>query len=154
MILDNLATTRVAYENMDVRLAKAFAWLRATDLDAIPPDEKIFIDGERVYAMSQSYETIEPHIGSFEAHRNYIDIQIMVAGEEIMYWAPLSDLAVIKKEYNYGKDAVFFEEPAVSVPLLVRAGEFAVFFPSDGHKPRCRNGNPETIRKIVVKIAV
>ncbi len=154
MILDNLATTRVAYENMDARLARAIDWLRAADLSAIAKGEKILIDGDRVYAMGQSYETIDPAAGSYETHRNYIDIQIMVEGEEIMYWTPLADLSTVKTPYSPERDVEFFEEPAFGVPLTVRAGDFAVFFPSDGHKPRCRIGEAKTIRKIVVKIAV
>lgn len=154
MILDNLANTRAAYENMDARLARAIEWLRATDLAAIADGQKISIDGERVYAMSQSYETIDPAEGFYEAHRNYIDIQIMVEGSEVMYWTPLADLPTVKTPYNPDRDVVFFEEPSFGVPMPVRAGDFAVFFPSDGHKPRCRNGAAEKIRKIVVKIAV
>lgn len=154
MILDNLHNTLAAYENMDARLAKAFDWLRATNLSALAMGEKIVIDGNRVYALTQSYDTIDPSEGSFEAHRSYIDIQIMLSGSEVMLWTPLADLPTVKTPYNYEKDLVFFEEPAFFVPLTVRAGDFAVFFPSDGHKPRCRNGTSEKIRKIVVKIAV
>ena len=154
MILDNLAATRAAYENMDARLARAIDWLRATDLSTIAKGEKVLIDGDRVYAMGQSYETIDPATASYEAHRSYIDIQIMVEGEEVMYWTPLADLPKVKTPYTPERDVEFFEEPAFGVPLTVRAGDFAVFFPSDGHKPRCRLGDAKTIRKIVVKIAV
>lgn len=155
MILDNLAATRAAYENMDERLSRAFDWLRSTDLATIAPDQKVVIDGDRVYAQGQSYETIDPADGRFEAHRNYIDIQIMVSGTEVMYWTPLADLPVAKTPYSYERDVVFFEEPSFVVPLTLRAGDFAVFFPSDGHKPKCRHNNTaEKVHKIVVKIAV
>lgn len=154
MILDNLAHTRAAYENMNARLARALDWLRTTDLAALSPDQTVRIDGDRIYATLQSYETIEPAAGSFEAHCCYIDIQAMVAGTEIMYWTPLSELHTVKTPYNRERDLVFFEEPSFCVPLTVRAGDFAVFFPSDGHKPRCRVDSPQTIRKVIVKIAV
>ena len=155
MIIDNLRTGMCDYGNMDVRLAKAFAWLKTTDLKALDPDQTIVIDDNRIKAMIQAYDSIKPADGSFEAHRMYIDIQIVVTGQEIMYWSPASELTSVKTPYNYEKDAIFFEEPKHSIPMLFRENDFAVFFPSDGHKPRCQAaGKPEKVRKIVVKVAV
>jgi YhcH/YjgK/YiaL family protein len=31
-------------------------------------------------------------------------------------------------------------------------GDFAIFFPSDVHRPACEVSGPETIRKVVVKV--
>ncbi len=157
MILDNLNTTRAAYENMDARLAKALRWLRKSDLKALfaEGDRKIVIDGDRLIAQIQSYDSIKPEAADFEAHRSYIDIQIVVSGREVIEWAPLAFLPEVKKPYDFDKDIVFFKEPAhkVAVPL-VKPGDFVVLFPTDGHKPRCQVAGPEKVQKIVVKVSV
>lgn len=154
MIMDNLYTSHVDYGEMSAKLDKAFAWLRANDLKSIKPGQKIVIDGERINAQIQAYETLQPHETRFEAHRSYIDIQIVVSGREIIYWAPLAALTEIDTPYNYEKDAVFFKDPQVSVPLTLQEGDYAVFFPTDGHKPRCVVAESEPVGKIVVKVAV
>lgn len=154
MILDNLYTTQCDYGNMGARLDRAFTWLRNNDLKAIQPGQIIDVEGKWISAQIQAYDTINPAEGFFEMHRSFIDIQIVVAGSEIMYWTPGARLETVKTPYDYDRDIVFFEEPAFSVPFTVHEGEFAVFFPSDGHKPRCKVGETVSVRKIVVKVAV
>jgi YhcH/YjgK/YiaL family protein len=154
MIIDNLHTSQCEYGNMDGRLARAFAWLRANDLKAIQPGQVIPIEDHRISAQIQSYLTIRPSEGSFETHRSFIDIQIMVRGAEVMYWTPAANLTKIKTPYNYENDIVFFEEPELSIPFRVADGDFAIFFPSDGHKPKCLISYPAEVGKIVVKVAV
>jgi uncharacterized protein, YhcH/YjgK/YiaL family len=154
MILDNLKTSLTDYGNIDGRLARAFEWLKSQDLAAIAPNQVITIDGDRIKAQIQEYATIAETDGFFEAHRAYIDIQIVVKGSEIMYWCPLSNLTAVKEAYDWDKDMIKYEEPKSSVPILVEEGHFAVFFPTDGHKPKIQNKTSATVRKIVVKVAV
>lgn len=154
MILDNLASSHCDYGSMDGRLARAFEWLKAHDLASLQTGQVVTIDGSRIKAQIQEYETIAPEQGAFEVHRAYADIQIMVKGCETMQWTPLSRLTNIKTPYNYEKDLVFFEEPVISSSFLVEEGNFCVFFPTDGHKPRCMVNQPEMVKKIVVKVAV
>lgn len=154
MIMDNLYTSRVDYGQMSGKLDKAFAWLRANDLKSIEPGQTIVVDGERISAQIQAYRTLQPKEMRFEAHRCYIDIQLVVSGRETIYWAPLARLPKIDTPYNYDKDAVFFEDPEISVPLRLEAGDYAIFFPTDGHKPKCIVSQPESVAKIVMKVAV
>lgn len=154
MILDHLYSTRCDYGNMDGRLARAFDWLRNTDLKDLDPDQAIKIDGNRIFAHIQSYETVRAEDASFEAHLSYIDIQVVVSGTEAILWTPLEKLTKVKTPYKFEKDIVFYEEPEVSVPLTLEENYFAVLFPTDGHKPRCLVGKSERVKKIVVKVAV
>lgn len=154
MIVDNLYTARCEYGNMDLRLAKAFDWLRKTDLASLKPDQKIEIDGNRVFALTQGYKTQESADLTFETHRSYADIQLVVKGSEICEWAPLANLTKVKTPYNPERDCEFFEEPDYSIAVRLEAGDFAVFYPTDGHKPRCCVGKPSDVQKIVVKVAV
>ncbi|MGM0674495.1 MAG: YhcH/YjgK/YiaL family protein [Spirochaetota bacterium] len=154
MIADNLYTSHVDYGLMNTKLAKALEWLRANDLRTIEDGQTIAVDGPRVSAIIQAYETLAPHEVRFEAHRAYIDIQLVVSGREAIYWAPLERMPHVSVPYDYDKDVVFFEEPEVAVALSLEAGDYAVFFPSDAHKPRCAAAQPEHVQKIVMKVAV
>ena len=154
MIMDNLYSSHADYGNLSGKLARAFEWMKANDLKAIKPGQTIVVDGERISAQIQSYTTLQPGETRFEAHRLYIDIQIVVSGSETIYWAPLARLPRIETAYDYDKDVVFFHDAEVSVPLRLEAGDYAVFFPTDGHKPRCIASRAEQVGKIVMKIAV
>lgn len=154
MIMDNLYTSHVDYGQMNAKLDKAFAWLKANDLKSIKPGQTIVVDGERISAQIQSYDSVKPNEIRFEAHRSYIDIQIVVTGREIIYWAPLARMTEIDAAYNYDKDVVFFKDPEIAVPLRLEEGDYAVFFPTDGHKPRCVVSESEPVGKIVVKVAL
>ncbi len=58
------------------------ALVYARDVAADVADGRIEIDGERLYASVASYETGGRDERRFEAHRRYIDIQVLLAGEE------------------------------------------------------------------------
>ncbi|MDR3211012.1 MAG: YhcH/YjgK/YiaL family protein [Planctomycetota bacterium] len=154
MIIDNLYSTLCSYANLDSRLATALEWLRRQDLSALPRDTRLPIDGDRIYALAQSYSTQDPGQVKFESHRLYIDLQLVVEGREIIFWTPLARLEKISVPYDFAKDTVFYEDPASDSAIPLAAGDFAVLFPSDGHKPRCWLGAAAPVSKVVVKIAV
>lgn len=154
MIMDNLYTSHAGYGLMNTKLAKAFEWLRANDLETIADGQTVVVDGPRVRALIQEYETLAANEVRFEAHRAYIDIQLVVSGTETIYWTPLARVQNVSAPYDYDEDVVFFEEPKVAVALTLQAGDYAVFFPTDAHKPRCAAAQPERVQKIVMKVAV
>lgn len=113
------------------------------------------LDGDRLYASVQNYETHAPNPDKLEIHRKYIDIQLLLAGEEAIVVRSVEDLAVAQ-EYNGEKDVAFHRlpagTPAVSLPLV--PGRFAVFFPEEGHMPGLTGpGGVAPVVKVVVKIA-
>ena len=78
MIKDKLQNAKIYY-NLSESLKKGLQWLEATDLNEMA-DGKYTIDGERVYASVQTYETkLE---AKYESHRKYIDIQYLIKGSE------------------------------------------------------------------------
>jgi YhcH/YjgK/YiaL family protein len=114
--------------------------------------EKIDL-GSGVFAMEQCYESKARYNWS-ESHRQYIDIQVVVAGEELMEVANIAKLPV-KKPYNEERDVIIYDDYADTSVLRVGAGEGAVYFPEDGHMPNLRVGaDPVLMRKTVLKIPV
>jgi YhcH/YjgK/YiaL family protein len=146
MIFDKLANAKI-YLGMNQRLAAALEYLRATDFSHVAPG-KYEIDGNNVYALVQEYQT-KPMHGRYEAHRKYIDVQFMFAGEEIMGYANLQDLKVTE-EYIESKDALFLAgEPNL---LRMKPGMFAIFYPEDAHIPGLMVNSPQPVKKVVMKV--
>lgn len=151
MILDQ-AKNLDFYKTLGVgdRYKKAIEWLQNNDLASLE-NGKYEIDGKLVYANVMSYTTLPWEDAKYEAHENYSDIQYVVSGTETLSYAPAASLNV-KTEYNPDKDVVFFDNSVEGLKVPVNAGEFMIFFPWDGHKPKAANGEPCEVKKVVVKI--
>ena len=150
MIADRLENAKL-YSGASARLAKAFGHLAKLAAE-LPPDGKLELEGKEIYAIVQSYDTKPAAEKKWEAHRNYLDIQYVAEGKELMGWAPAGKLAPAG-DYNPEKDVVNFKEYA-GTPVQVEAGCFALFFPEDGHQPGVQWGASARVRKIVVKVRV
>lgn len=132
-------------------LRKAIDFLRRTDLERLA-DGRTEIDGERVFALVQRYETEKSGTLNFECHRKYIDIQVIVAGVEMIGWTD-ADRMEVTKPYDEARDACF-GRAAAWTPVRLEAGRLAVFWPSDAHAPKQCVEAPSPVMKIVVKVAV
>ncbi len=136
------------------RFTKALDYIQAAHPDEMP-DGRYEIDGDKLYALVQSYQTLAvDENAKYEAHRKYIDVQYIANGVEIMGWAPLEKMQV-NKEYNPEKDVVLGTcPPALATLTRVEAGQAAIFFPQDAHAPKLACGEPAAVKKLVVKVAI
>ena len=112
------------YLGINPLFEKAFAFLKRTDLAALPAGRQE-IDGDRCWANVID-ATLKPCAEcKLEAHRRYIDIQMPVTGPEVIGVAEMDEAAIL----------------------------FAIFLPPGAHAPCGRPANgPEKIRKVVVKV--
>lgn len=107
-----------------------------------------------VFAIEQAYRTKPRADGFFESHRKYIDIQVIVAGEEVMEVVD-AGRAAVRDGYNEERDYTVWNDVAKASPLRVLAGEATIFFPADVHMPSLRVGEqPVLVRKSVLKVPV
>lgn len=86
-----------------------------------------------------------------EAHRQYLDVQYIVEGEEVVGWAPLETLT-LEGEFNTTKDVGKYAGPVDY--MRIGAGYCYVAFPEDAHKPGVYLDKPCTIKKLVLKLKV
>jgi YhcH/YjgK/YiaL family protein len=124
-------------------------------LEAAAAGEANKVDlGTGVFAIEQVYETRPRMEGFFESHRTYIDVQVVVAGEELMEVIDVSR-AKVREPYDSARDLVTYADAPDASTLHVRAGEAAVFQPVDVHMPSLRAHPVATlVRKTVVKVPV
>jgi biofilm protein TabA len=132
-------------------MLKAFDFLRLRGIHELP-DGTVEIDGDRVFAIVQRYETAKTEVPRFECHRKYIDVQYLVSGEEVIGWTP-AERITITEAYDGDKDICFGEAAGGWTPVRLQAGQLAVLYPEDGHAPRLAAGAPSSVMKIVVKVA-
>lgn len=105
------------------------------------------------FAMEQAYVTKLRSESFFESHRTYIDLQLMVTGEELMEVEDISRLTVAEA-YVPERDVVKYADVATASQVRLRPGDVALYFPSDGHMGSLRSGGQVLVRKVVVKIPV
>lgn len=140
------------FEALHPRFAKAFAWLRATDLVRLAPGRHE-IDGDDIYANVSDAAVLEPYAAdaTMEAHRAYIDVHVPVSGAETYGYA-YDETAKTSPAFDVAKDYCLFKNPAMR-KITIEPGEFIAFLPPCGaHAPNRTTGTKRTIRKIVVKV--
>lgn len=150
MILDSLAHCS-DYTSLHPLFSVAFDYLQR--FDPSTPDGKYELDGKRLYAQVQRYDTAPEETKRWESHRVYADIQFVVSGREQMLYAPVEGLRS-SIPYNEVKDVEKYHDECVenATPLIVPPGSFCVFLPQDGHKPGCMVDHPESVVKVVIKV--
>ena len=119
---------------------------------AVGVTERIELTGG-AFALEQVYLPKARAEGFFESHRKFIDVQVVVAGEELMEVAEITRL-MVATDYNPERDLLKYADVADASVLRMQAGEVAVFFPEDGHMPSLQWRGPGLVRKTVVKVPV
>lgn len=126
----------------------------AARIAAVPVGETGRVElGEGVFALEQAYIAKPPAEGKWEAHERFIDVQVIASGKELM---GLIDVGVLtlSEDYREKRDLMFFAANDGGSTLRAGAGDVAVFFPVDAHKPSLADGVATTVRKTVVKVPV
>ena len=114
-------------------------------------EERVEIKGSDVYATRFTYETIPEEESFFEAHRNYLDIHLMLEGSERVEIAPPETLTEFDRVeandfYAYRGEGQY--------RLVLSPGDFLVVFPNDAHKIKMRVDGPENVTKAVFKVRI
>jgi len=139
------------YFSKDSSLHEALAFVAA--FDRTQADGRYPIDGEALYALVSTYDTSPREERRFEAHKKYLDVQVLLEGEEAIDVSLEANLPFLQ-EYNESKDVMFLEPPADYTSLVMKPGYFAVFYPQDLHRPNCHLHGKQHVRKIVVKVRI
>lgn len=148
MIITNIKDIK-RYKGISSAMAKAIEYIESGDYKKLPQDKtKYPIYENEVEALRMSYETKVD--AKWEAHITWIDIQMILDGEEKMLFAPIYDL---KKSGEYLSDKDFQEyEGEKTQEIIARSGDCIIFFPEDGHKPSVQVSGASVVDKVVLKV--
>ena len=147
MIADKIENAHL-YAGLSEGIAKGLELLKDPAL-AEKEDGKYEIDGDNMFILIQRYPTKEKADTTFEAHKNYVDIQAILEGEETIGCATTEDLTVT---VPYEPDIMRLADPETFTEIELSGGTFAIFFPSDAHKPCYKSSGRSNVLKAVVKV--
>ncbi len=139
------------YFDKSQRLMKAISF--AVDFDNTKPDGKYEIEGDAIFAIVMTYDTKIVNELKFEAHKKYIDIQLLLDGVEYMDISQDKGL-VVDTPYSRQNDVVLFDQPKHSASVLLKPGNFAIVYPDDIHRPGRMVEQAGQVRKMVIKVRV
>ncbi|XTZ37906.1 YhcH/YjgK/YiaL family protein [Salmonella enterica] len=111
------------------------------------------IDGSRVFYLV-SEDMTQPFVERrAEYHARYLDIQIVLKGQEGMTF---STLPAGKPDTDWltDKDIAFLPQGEQEKTVVLNEGDFVVFYPGEVHKPLCAVQTPAQVRKVVVKMLI
>ena len=150
MILDNLSHAELYY-GVHKHAKAAFEFIKKAMAEDLPVG-KYEIEGRELYAMVQAYDSKPAEGTLFEGHKNYIDLQFVWQGEEVIEVIDITRTEP-RTEYNPDKDKTMLAAVAPATPCYLTDGDFAIVFPHDIHNPGLAPcGKVAPVKKIVVKI--
>lgn len=147
MIVDYLDNFRV-YQRSVPELWDAIRFVERVKKENLPVGK---YPVGKAFAFVQEGTTRTFEEGKFETHNQYLDIQILLEGEEMWEYTDKSNLEV-DICYDPQTDIEFLKGTGSKIQM--KPGMFYVVYPWDGHKPCCHEDAPTQYKKIVVKVKI
>lgn len=127
--------------------------LKQTDFQALPVGN-YDLQGKDIYVQVFDMTTKPFAETRPEVHRQYADVQFSVCGREQIGVASDDGSNAVAEDLLAERDLLFYAGVQNESMLTMTPGSFAVFLPSDVHRPGVAVGGPATVRKVVVKVRV
>lgn len=109
---------------------------------------KLEIEGVSKFAIDLEYSTKEAIDAIWEAHRRYLDIHVILEGEELIH---ISDIKNMSASADYQDDYQLFVGNTEQT-IHLKQGYFLVLFQNEVHKTSVAVNGPSFVRKRVFKL--
>lgn len=107
------------------------------------------LDNTVFYIVSSPMTAPENTLKS-EFHEQFIDIQVLLSGHEVI---ATSNTITQPHPYQACKpDLLFVDDDQLTTRIVLAAGDFAIFYPGEVHRPTCQQEEPTRIKKVVFKV--
>ena len=141
----------LTYRGIHPNLDQALEHITPEFLNSLQDGQKVELKGEQVYCTRFTYETVPQEESFFEAHRRYLDIHIMLQGEERVDVNRPEELTLTQVQEE--NDFYAYQGESWHSTVL-RPGEFLVVFPEDAHRIKVQVGEAKTVSKAVFKVCI
>jgi len=109
------------------------------------------LQGENIFMNVMHFTTQSPEQKKAELHQQYIDIQMLLSGEERILFG-MTDSARQCEEMHIEDDYQLCSQIADEQAMVLKPGKFVIFMPGEPHKPGCVVQAPMDIKKVVIKV--
>ncbi len=138
------------YSFAEEKISECFRFAETRDL-ADYEKGSYEIDGDRLFVNIVEYTTTTPEERFWEAHRNYLDVHLMLRGTEQI------DLGFIRHMTPgdfVEKDDFLPVEGEKNSSVVLNDGDFLVCFPGDAHRTAVAAEEPQKIKKAIFKVRI
>lgn len=152
MIFGNLHNLESYKNQLPEGIYESLKKMREFDFENAADGKFEIADAGMMSLESPMTEPVEAR--RLEGHRKFIDVVLLVDGEEWIGVLPITDARGVTEEIP-DRDLYFYEGTAEETRVHMRPGRFLICFPDDLHRPLCATADgPAKIRKAVLKYPV
>ncbi|MDY4180515.1 MAG: YhcH/YjgK/YiaL family protein [Pseudoflavonifractor sp.] len=138
------------YKGLSASLDTAIDFLASADLTKLAMGRND-VDGDTVFINRFDYTTMPEESASWEGHKYYADIHVVLEGEERIGVTDAASLTA--GDYDAAGDFIPYEGP-VDAWVTMRPGDILVVFPEDVHMVKVQLKDACPVKKAVFKVKV
>lgn len=147
MIFNNINNLKEV-KGLEENVLKALEYAINNDLNTYNTGTH-YIDGKELFFNRVCYDTRTDDTGFWEGHRDYIDVHLILNGEERIDYNLINNLEKI--DYKKDDDFASFNGDKKQ-SLILKKGDFAVFYPEDIHMTALMVNGKSTVNKVIFKV--
>ncbi|WP_027631875.1 YhcH/YjgK/YiaL family protein [Clostridium hydrogeniformans] len=138
------------FNYLEENIKKCFEYANNNDL--INYDKGSYeIEGKDIFLNIVEYETVTPEERFWEAHRNYLDLHLMLNGKEQI---DINFINNMEQKDFVEKDDFLPLEGEKNSNVILNQGDFLICYPSDAHRTAILVDKPCKIKKAIFKIII
>lgn len=142
-----------AYASINPHFPAAFAALQQQMVKLFQKGRQD-VNGDAVFLVGLEYDTHPAEGALMEAHRKYIDVMLLVSGQEQIAVCPFDRLTNITQPYDAEGDALLAEIPGDCTYVQMVPGSVCILFPEDAHGPGLDAETQAHVKKLIAKVRV
>ncbi|SHJ55643.1 YhcH/YjgK/YiaL family protein [Hespellia stercorisuis] len=140
----------MTYEFLDSQIQECFEYAKTHDITTFEKGCHA-IDGERLFVNVVEYTTTTAEERFWEAHKNYLDVHVMLRGAEQIDVNFIENMEL--KEF-VEKDDFLPMEGEKSGSVILKSGDFLICYPPDAHRTAVAVQAPEAVKKAIFKVRI
>lgn len=109
------------------------------------------IDGDDLFVNIVEYETTDVENRFWEAHRKYLDLHLMLDGQEQI---DINFIGNMNEKEFVEKDDFLPLEGDKNGHVILEKDDFLICYPNDAHRTAVKVGDSQKIKKAIFKIII
>lgn len=138
------------YGYLEEEILKCFAYAEKYDLMSYEKGSHE-IQGDDLFVNIVEYETTETENRFWEAHRNYLDLHLMLEGKERI---DINFIDQLKQKEFVEKDDFLPMDGDANGYVVLEPGDFLLCYPKDAHRTAIKVDDSIKVKKAIFKIRI